>query len=548
MDVFIATGLNTEMTAHDLLLRAGVPVEAPFLGVRGLIWGLERLGLGDRVHFCDAYNLRLTTAEVVARAVAERPRVVAVGALFDQWDRGFTTIPEHGTRHLMTRLREALPGAVLVFGGRAAAATTLDRIFETGVDAVFMGECDHSFPEVVRRLLVEGQPLESAIDGFSGISLPERRSFAFPMVADLGTIPPPRVARIGKSLFLHDQRGCLATCTYCSAKNNVRDDTGRQAMRFFDVEELKAELAAELGRGPVERVYLTANTYFSDRPRGWDLLDWLLKNSEAAIGCTITPQDALDPYMLEKLSAVPDPDRLDLAMGVESFSPRVLKLFGRPMKPPELLGILRRFHEMGYGNLTLFYIGIDPFRTVEDLRLEKETLFSLADQPLLLLQTVWQLEEFYRHLVFYPATPLERLARPYESWQLAYKYLMEPLFLLRKALPVKLLPLLERARRSSMPEPLKARLLATIFPPLLDWLDRFFTSALTAVERWGDEPVLRPGLSLEADFVPNKGFALLLSSKVCGSELPFTDAFAERLEARYGLLRELGLESPLDRV
>src|SRR5262249_12579528 len=163
-----------------------------------------------------------------------------------------------------------------------------------------------------------------------------------------------------------------------------------------------------------------------------------------------------------------DPERLDLAMGVESFSPGVLKLFGRPVKPPQLLGILRRFFEMRFSNLTLFYIGIDPFRTVEDLRVEKETLFSLADQPLLLLQTVAQVEDFYRLLVFYPATPLERLARPYESWQLAYKYLMEPLFLLRRALPVKLMPVLERVGRSSMPEAVKARAIATIFPPLLD--------------------------------------------------------------------------------
>jgi hypothetical protein len=535
------------MTAHDLLLRAGVPVEAPFLGVRGLIWGLERLGLGGRVCFCDAYNLRLTTAEVVSRAVAERPRIVAVGALFDQWDRGFTTIPEHGTRHLMRRLREALPEAVLIFGGRAAAAATLERIFETGADAVFMGEADHSFPEVVRRLL-DGKPLERAVEGFPGISLASRRSAAFPMVADLSSVPPPRIARIHKSLFVHDQRGCLATCTYCSAKNNIRDESGRQAMRYFDLEELKSEFQAELQRAPVERIYLTANTYFSDRRRGWDLLDWLLKSCEATIGCTITPQDALDPFMLEKLSAVPDLDRLDLAMGLESFSGRVLKLFGRPVKPPQLLEILRRFFEMGFSNLTLFYIGIDPFRTPEDLWAEKDALFSLADEPLLLLQTVWQLEEFYRHLVFYPATPLERLARPYEPWQLAYKYLMEPLFLLRKSLPGKLMPLLDRARRSSLPEPLKARLLSTIFPPLLGWLDRFFTGAIEAVERWGQEPVLRPELSTEADFVPNKGFSLLLSRKLCGSELPFTEAFAARLEARYALLRELGIPSPLDRV
>ena len=298
----------------------------------------------------------------------------------------------------------------------------------------------------------------------------------------------------------------------------------------------------------IDRIYLTANTYFSDRPRGWDLLDWLLKNSEATIGCTVTPQDVLDPYMWEKLTSVAEPHRLDLSMGVESFSPKVLKLFGRPVKPPELLGILRRFYDVGFGNLTLFYIGIDPFRTVEDLREEKAALFSLADEPLLLLQTVWQLEEFYRHLVFYPATPLERLARPYESWQLAYKYLMEPLFLLRRTLPLKLSPVIEKARRSSLPAPIKARLLATIFPPLLDWLDRFFTTALDTVEAWGTEPVLRPELSLDANHIPNKGFSLLQSKKVCGSKLPFTDAFAERLTARYAMLNELGIESPLDRV
>jgi radical SAM superfamily enzyme YgiQ (UPF0313 family) len=554
MDVFVATGLNTEMTAHDLLLRQGVPIEAPFLGIRSLLSGLERLGLAERIQFCDAYNLRLSTADVVARAELAAPRIVAVGALYDQWDRGFSTIPEHGTRHLMLRLREALPRATILFGGRAAAATTIDEILDTGVDAVFLGEHDHSFPEVVRRLL-EGQALPEAVRGFAGISFRAagriERSFAFPMVADLSSIPPPRVARMGRSLFTHDQRGCLATCTYCSAKNNIRGADGRQAMRYFDLEELKAEFAAQLEARDlphVERIYLTANTFFSDRRRGWELLDWLLKSCDATIGCTITPQDALDPYMWEKLLSVADPQRLDLAMGVESLCAKVLKLFGRPVKPPQLLDILRRFSEAGYTNLTLFYIGIDPFRTLEDLREEHRTLFSLETEPRLLLQTVWQLEEFYRHLVFYPATPLERLARPYESWQLAYKYLMEPLIFVRRELPLKLAPLLARAERSSLPRDVKARLVSAAFPPMLAWLRDFFDSALEAAAGWGSEPVLRPELSLEADKIPNKGFSLLLSQSMCGSELPFTEAFATRLRERYALLRRLGLEDPLSRV
>ncbi len=549
-DIFMTTGLNTELTPHDLKLRSGVPVEAPFLGVQSLLATLGRRGLGHRTRFCDPYNWRLTTEEVVDRAVAASPRIVAVSALYDQWDRGFTSIPVQGTRHLLVRLRQELPEVWILFGGRAASPSTVDEILQAGADAVFLGESDHSFPMVVERLL-QGEGILEATRAFPGISArmgrQVHRDLDIPLVPDLATIPPPRTTRLGANLFLHDQRGCLSSCTYCSARMNLQV-AGRSVIRYFDLDELKREIAAHERAKPLGQIFLTANTFFSDRRRGWDLAAWLLDNTSAVVACTIRPEDLLNPWLQEHLAHLTQPERLDLAMGLESLSPRILRLYGRQIEPERLLSLVRQLHAMGFTNLTLFYIGIDPFRSPDDLKKERDTLFSLADDPALLLQTIWQMEEFSRHLVFYPDTPLQKLARPYAPWQLAYKYLMEPLALFRHGLPKKLAPLLDKAQRSSLPAPLKARMLKTLFPPILDWLERFFDSAMEAAANWKEETVLSPSLSTQSHHLPNKAYSILLSSQLYGSDSPFTDSFARILTKRYAMLGELGIKSPLKPV
>ncbi|MDY0168037.1 MAG: RiPP maturation radical SAM C-methyltransferase [Thermoguttaceae bacterium] len=304
---------------------------------------------------------------------------------------GFTTTLQQTLPSLCLarRIRQRAPHAKLAFGGAACEAEMgLELLSQfPEIDYVFLGEADHTFPEVVAHVLngadVELPPGVAARDDLTGALPPAcceidpRGDVEQFVVRDLDALPFPDFddyfARLERSplkphidplLFAETSRGCWwgerRQCAFCGLNGAAIGFRSKSPQRALD--ELR-HLAERYG---VRRFAMADNIL--DR-RYFDTLLPMLRQSGLNLAFEYEMRSSLSRRQIDTLIGA----GLGAAqLGIESFSTPILKLLGKGVRAIDNLQTLKWFTEAGVEvkwNLLWGIPGEDPadYQAMADL-------------------------------------------------------------------------------------------------------------------------------------------------------------------------------------
>ncbi|MBM4364828.1 MAG: radical SAM protein [Deltaproteobacteria bacterium] len=296
---------------------------------------------------------------MVEQVVAFRPALVGLSFLTMTWDRA---------RDLARALRASLPEAVLVAGGAHATADPDGTISRLPFDAVVVGEGEEAAAEIAGAV-EDGRPLHEIPGvvtatgrGPARLPAPDLDALDFPARDLLGHEPylrPPGLIRGWASSRIASVlggRGCPFKCSYCASHQQL----GRR-VRLRSPGNVRAELSLLQRRDGVRGLYWVDDVFTHDR-------DWTLATCEAIRplglhwGCQ-SRADAVDGPLLRAMKAA---GCVQVDVGVESGSPRLLKAMHKGVKPAQVVEAFDTIHASGLRAGASFILGY-PGETEDDI-------------------------------------------------------------------------------------------------------------------------------------------------------------------------------------
>ncbi|MBV8751759.1 MAG: B12-binding domain-containing radical SAM protein [Hyphomicrobiales bacterium] len=302
-------------------------ISREFLGIGYLAAVLRREG--HLVRVIGANNSGLADDVVLTELLTFGPRVVGISVLYD--------LQLASAIILSKRLKAALPGVVIVFGGPLASAIS-ELLLSTFpfIDCVIEGEGESALARLVEAVEVGTELGEVPALVHRGVNGIVRNPRAEPL--DLDSLPHPsrdvieaiRARRLPvPSAYLTTSRGCKAFCTFCTVPNIVRGmKTGVYRMRDpVDVVSEMESLVRDLG---VTRFYMADDNFLGygedSNRRMLGLADEILRRRLRINFHAECRVDSLVPDTLVRLRAAGFDQIL---FGLESGSRRTLKRWAK---------------------------------------------------------------------------------------------------------------------------------------------------------------------------------------------------------------------------
>jgi len=299
----------------------------------------------------------------------------------------------------------------VVWGGVHPTLFPSQTLNDHRIDIVVRGEGERTFYDLVKTL-EKGGPL----DGISGISFrkdganietPDRpftsmddiQPKAYEMVDIEEYVHPFYGAE--RAIEIETSRGCPYNCGFCyNPLYNLRRWRAMSASRVISI------LKDIQSRFKVRAFHIVDDAFFIDRKRTMQIMEGILREGlKTALifqGATVRDILRMEP---EELSVLERAGCRMLQFGVESGSPRVLKLIGKDTGVEEVLELNGRLREnpgiIPYYN---FIIGF-PTETREEALMTAHLAWKL------LIENPMSLVSPFHHYKQYPGTPLFDLAR-----------------------------------------------------------------------------------------------------------------------------------------
>jgi tRNA A37 methylthiotransferase MiaB len=310
------------------------------------------------------------SAEATQQIVADSPRVAAFPLY--AWNRA-------AVLDLSRKLKETHPSIYLVAGGPEANTDPEGLLAEGGFDAVFRGEGESSFRELIERL--EGgretaQTPGTTVKTASGpVSGPDRST-----PEDLKISPwLTGVLKPSAGVLWETSRGCPFTCDYCY------DGRGTQGVRVVPSERLEAELDLFVRSG-VAQAWILDSTFNYPPERGKEILRLITRKAPQLHYHLEAKAEFLDQETVHLLSRL----RCSVQIGLQSARPEVLRnihrtldlsLFSRKIHLLQSEGIVFGF-DLIYGLPGDDYAGFrGSLQTALDLAPNHVEIFPLAVLP-----------------------------------------------------------------------------------------------------------------------------------------------------------------------
>ncbi|MYL81751.1 radical SAM protein [Desulfovibrio aerotolerans] len=418
-----------------IVLLSPTPPDCSAFGVRSLQASLKAAGHDVRlILFPGSIGLSQEDGSFVYRypeAVVEQTLALAAGA--DLIGVSFFTNYFDRAVQLTAAVRERL-GIPVVWGGVHATVRPVEALEHA--DFVCRGEGEAALAALAGAI-VAGAPVD-AIPGVwtMGEDGPIDNGLA-PLVPDLNALPffdfsgvnqyalAPELGRIvpldaaflaqalpklpyfnGKLLTAYrtmTDRGCPHACSYCNVPTvkALFRGSGVPYFRHRSVEHVMAELREVTARYPfIEAVQLFDDTFFSRR------LDWLKDFAVAYkrdIGLPLYCQASPTTLAADKLDVLLEAGLCYVEMGIQTGSPKMREIFGRPEDDATVLAGARLLAERRGRLLTPdYHVIIDaPWEEPEDL-LATVRLLARLPKPFGLA---------IASLVYFPETELYRRAK-----------------------------------------------------------------------------------------------------------------------------------------
>ncbi|MGC6494038.1 MAG: radical SAM protein [Myxococcota bacterium] len=288
--------------------------------------GYLRHHTGVRVEILDL-NLEGGDPRSLARRIQDLGPLLLVGIA------AYTSFDVLRVRALARFVAEVVPGVPLVAGGYHASALPEDLVGPgRPFDAVVRGEGERPMRALVERLLGGGELGDPVLPRDVVPTMDELPPYAWDLLDHYW----PRAREVGRKLQIYLSRGCTYHCTFCME----RAKSG-YTWRAFSPERALDELE-RLGR-KTDLSHWVVNLAdplfgFQRRWRKTVLRGILDRGIAPRQFWTLTRSDDLDEEDVELLARA----RFSIGIGMESGSPRMLKIMQKGNHPERYLNALRR--------------------------------------------------------------------------------------------------------------------------------------------------------------------------------------------------------------
>lgn len=303
---------------------------------------------------------------LLSRIVQTSPDLMAFSCYI--WNIGCVT-------ELIPQVRKALPDTKILLGGPEVSYRPEDALRKTGADFVLGGEGEEPFARFLDQF-----PDPKNVPG---LSYRDGEGFVIALPYLTESIPKSPytedyfAALNGRIAYLETSRGCPFSCAFC-----LSGRCGKP--RFFPIDRAKEELVL-LANSGTKTVKLVDRTFNANPARAYELWqflrDELPRLPEDVCFHFEVGGDLLDDKTLDLLSTFPA-GRIQLEIGLQSFSERTLSAVCRKTDTTRLTANIRRLVEMGNIHIHIDLIAGLPYEDYATFAQSFDAAFDLRPQML----------------------------------------------------------------------------------------------------------------------------------------------------------------------
>lgn len=306
--------------------------------------------------------------------------------------------------HANSYISKHLPSAIRCAGGVHTSARPESTLRDMALDFVVYGEADVSFPQVVKHIThkkdwqdIHGicfldkkdnfiqNPPASVVKNLDDLPILNRRLNPY---HDYYFSPPGNIRGMfnDRSTQMMTARGCPFDCTFCSS----RVIFGKR-IRRRSVPHVIDEIRYLKNSFHINTLFFVDDT-FTVQP-GWvvSFCEQLIKQNIKITWCCQSRADTISPDLLQLMKRA---GCIQIDIGIESGSPKVLKALKKGETPAELESAVNIIKAAGLRVLCSFVVG-SPEEDIDDIKMTAD--FVRRTRP-----TISQ----YYTLSPYPGSPL----------------------------------------------------------------------------------------------------------------------------------------------
>jgi len=305
--------------------------------------------------------------ELETRIMAEDPELVGITCNSGNMDT---------VRVIVQRLRKL--GVPTVLGGSHPTAVPAQSLQYTGADMVVMGEGEKTLLELADAM-EKGAPLGSleglATKTYGPLVVNEKRS----LIGDLDDIPVPDRSFLDNAEYFGNViitgRGCPFNCAYCASRTLWGKKVRLRSVPSI-IHELKLLRNHADGEGdrPGRWVMkIVDDTFTVHRSRTTVLLNHIIDEGLNCFEYTAGVRaDTLDEHLVSRMQQA---NFKRVTLGVESGSPRILKMIRKGETNEDVIRALNLLRQADIRSHAFFMIGL-PGETKEDIERSKELIMA----------------------------------------------------------------------------------------------------------------------------------------------------------------------------
>jgi len=195
------------------------------------------------------------------------------------------------------------------------------------------------------------------------LPLPDRRFLDLPLYK--GESTPGLPGR--KTAVIYTSRGCPYACSFCASKI-----VHRQRIRFRSMKKIFEEIEDIVALG-FNHLTVEDDVFTLDSRRVREFCSYLIKKHPQVSWDCDSRVDALNE---ELLAIMKESQYKKIAMGVESGSPRILKLINKNIDIHQVKAAFQLTKKMGIATQAFFMLG-SPDETLEDIKMTEKLIFEI---------------------------------------------------------------------------------------------------------------------------------------------------------------------------
>ena len=351
---------------HDHMITTNVPKSVdtetgmyPPLGLLYVAAGLAAWTDAE-VELLDAPALHLDQKGIAGRIAETKPDIVGIQTMT------FTLIDAIAT---VRSSKSAYPSAHVSLGGPHVNLYPEETLSIEGVDSLVLGEGERTFAEMVNAL-AEGAEIADvqgvAVMRNGKVSTMQARA----LESNLDSLPPPARNLLDSSLYWSvlakrnpittamTSRGCPMKCIFCD-----RPHLGK-IFRYRSAQSVVDEMEDCVNRG-IQEIFLYDDTFTIRRERIFEIRDEIKRRGLNVQWDVRARANNLDA---EVVKAMKEAGVARIHIGVESGSPRILKIMKKGITIEQAHNAFKLCRKFGITSLSYFMLG-NPTETREDIEM-----------------------------------------------------------------------------------------------------------------------------------------------------------------------------------